>query len=419
MNMNTTADTAASDVDWWGLLTDRAYLENPYPELKKLRERGAIQRDARTGIYFVLGHREFASVLKAPQMGRDTRLWKAGWYNPEFEREDPVAYRLHCEFQPQMINVNDPDHRRMRSVFEPAFRSQAMAALNPMIEEEANRLLDAMPTDGPVNLIDAFAGPLPLRILCKLFDIPAAMDSQIGRWSAALIRVADVMISADQKRDALDSLLAFKAYLRDDLAARKGAPGESLMDMVMAAHADGQMDEDETLTNLVSMLIAGHETTVTLIGNGLLILLQNPDQMARLRAERDLMRPAIEEFLRYEPGGNMILRVAIDDYSVGGVLIPAGSLVIGLIGAVNRDPARFERPDEVDIGRSSNAHFTFGGGAHFCIGAPLARLEARIAVSALLDRFPRIDLDGRPEWRLDRLNARGLGNLPARIGSAA
>lgn len=419
MSRETMADAAASDVDWWRLLSDRAFLENPYPELNGIRARGAIHRDTRSGIYFVLGHREFAQILKAPQMGRDTRLWKGGWYTPEFEREDPLGYRLHCEFQAQMINVNDPDHRRMRGVFEPAFRAQAMATLAPMIQREADRLLDALPADGSVNMIDAFAGPLPLRVLCNLFDIPAAMDRQIGAWSAALIRIADVMISPEQKRDALDSLLAFKTYLREYLAARRRAPGDSLMDMVVAAHADGLMDEDETLTNLVAMLIAGHETTVTLIGNGLLILLQNPHELARLRADRDLMRPAIEEFLRYEPGGNMIIRVAIDDLAVGGVLIPAGSLVLGMIGAVNRDPARFERPDEVDIGRPSNAHFTFGGGSHFCVGAPLARLEARIAFNALLDRFPRLELDGRPEWRLDRLNARGLGALPVRLGAAA
>lgn len=414
-------DTAATGkgIDWWSILTDRTFLENPYVELKRLQAFGPVHLDEASGVYFVLGHRAFLKVAKSSELGRDTRYWKNGWTAPDYRVHDPVGYRLFSEFQPQMINCDGAEHARMRKVYEPAFRSQAVRDVGALVEAEAAQLLEAMPREGTVDIIEAFAGPLPLRVLCKLFDIPQSLDETVARWSASLIRIGDILMTPDQKSEALEALTEFKAFLREHIAARRARPGDSLMDLAIRAQDDGTLDEEETLTNLVSMLVAGHETTVTLIGNGLLLLLRHPGEMARLRADRSLLRTAIEEFLRMEPGGNMILRVAREDVEVEGTLIPAGAPVLGLIGAINRDPARFERADEVDIGRPANAQLTFGSGPHVCIGAPLARLEAQIAFSALLDRYGSIELAGEPEWRLDRLNARGLGRLPVRVGGAA
>lgn len=413
------AAATGEGIDWWSILTDRAFLENPYDELKRLQALGPVHLDEASGVYFVLGHRAFLKVAKSSELGRDTRHWKNGWTAPDYRVHDPVGYRLFSEFQPQMINCDGAEHARMRKVYEPAFRSQAVRDVGALVEAEAAQLLDAMPREGTVDFIEAFAGPLPLRVLCKLFDIPQSLDETVARWSASLIRIGDILMTPDQKSEALEALTEFKAFLREHVAARRARPGDSLMDLAIRAHDDGTLDEEETLTNLVSMLVAGHETTVTLIGNGLLLLLRHPGEMARLRADRSLLRTAIEEFLRMEPGGNMILRVAREDVDVEGTLIPAGAPVLGLVGAINRDPARFERADEVDIGRPANAQLTFGSGPHVCIGAPLARLEAHVAFSALLDRYGSIELAGEPEWRLDRLNARGLGRLPVRVGVAA
>lgn len=406
-----------ADLDWWGLLTDRGFLQDPYPALARLQQAGPVHRDAASGVFFVLGHQAFSQAAKMPEMGRDTSKWRDGWDRPGAAEQDPLGHRLLTEFSPQMINVDPPDHGRMRGVYEPAFHPTMMAKLVPMITAEATRLLDAMPERGTIDMITAFAAPLPLRVLRNLFEMPPAMDGQMAAWSAALIKIGDIMMTPAQKQQAAAALDGFKTYLRAHLAARRQAPGDGLIDRVIVAWDDGTLNDEETLTNLVSMLVAGHETTVTLIGNGLLLLLENPRELGRLRSDRSLMRTAIEEFMRVSPGGNMILRVALRDVELEGVSIPAGSLLIGLIGAINRDPARFERPDALDIGRRPNPHSTFGGGVHFCIGAPLARLEAQIGFDLLLDRFPSLELAGVAEWRLDRMNARGLAHLPVRVGA--
>ncbi len=416
--MAETTTAAVTGHDWWAMLTDRAFLENPYPQLRRLREQGPIHLDAQSGIYFILGHEAFQRVVKAPEIGRDTRPWKNGWYNEEYRRRDPVGYRLFDDFQHQMINRDGADHKRMRGMWQSSFSAPAMNALAPMIQAEADRLLGRLPDEGGFDIIEEFAGPMPLRVLCNLFKLPAAMDDDIRRWSASLIRVGDIMMTSEQKQEALDALDSFKAFLRATLAERRARPDDGLLSVVIRAQDEGVLNEEETLVNMVSMLVAGHETTVTLIGNGLLLLLRNPGQMERLRGDRSLVRPAVEEFLRFEPGGNMVLRVAVKDVDVCGTLIPAGSPIIGMIGAINRDPARFDRPDDLDVGRTGNAHFTFGGGPHFCLGAPLARLEGQIAFASLIDRWPSIALAGQPEWRLDRLNARGLRTLPVTVGRA-
>ena len=285
------------DLDWWPILSDRAFLENPYPELRRLQKLGPVHLDKKTGIYFVLEHKAFSKVAKSTGMGRDTREWTNGWTSPEYRLHDPVGHQLFSAFQPQMINCDGDDHKRMREVYEPAFRAQAMTSLGPMIEQQAASLLAAMPDQGEVDFIEAFAAPFPLRVLCELFGIPESMDDTISRWSESLIRIGDILMTPEQKVEALQALDEFKAFLREQIATNKNDHEDNLMRRAIQAYKNGALDEDETLTNLVSMLIAGHETTVTLIGNGMLLLLRNPDEMARLRSDRSLIRTAVEEFL--------------------------------------------------------------------------------------------------------------------------
>lgn len=404
-------EVASPEIDWWTMFTDPDYMANPHPHLKRIRDMAPVHYDAASDIYFVLGHEEFNAMVRAPQMGRDTRLWTNGWSRPESMERDPLSFELFSEFQRQMVNSNQPDHRRMRDVYEKAFRPAEIPALRPMIEAEARKLAEELPEDTPVDFMTAFANHLPLRVVRNLFQISPDMDPKLAEWNGALVKIGDIMMSQEQKQEALDALRAYKTFLRSHLKAQRGNADNKLIGLALEALDAGTMDEEETLNNLKG-LVSGNETTVNVLGNGLLTLLNHPDQLESLRENPDLMRTAIEEILRFEPAINFILRVAIEDFEVGGMTIPAGSLALGLICAINRDPARFGEAESFDIARRPNAQFIFGGGPHVCIGAALARLEVEVALGVLLERFSKIELAGDPVWWTDRTNQRGLESLP-------
>ena len=407
--------SSGPEIDWWTMLTDPDYLKSPYADLKRIRDLKPIHQDPVTGVYFVLGYNEFRQMATAPEMGRDTRLWSNGWNRDEVRQNDPLTYNLFSEFQPQMTNANAPDHRRQRAVYEKAYRASDLQTLLPMIEDECVRLLDALPQGEPLDFMDAFANPLSRSLARIAFQIPLDMEDQVAQWIAALGLIGNIIMSPEQKQNAQTALREFKAYLKARLASGIDTPGEGFVGLALAAFADGTMNEDETLNNLIT-LIAGGTATATLLGNGLLTLLRHPDQFARLRADRDLLNPAIEEMLRYEPGCSFILRVAIDDFQCGDVCIPAGSLAIGLMGSTNRDPERFTDPDVFDIGRQPNPHNVFGAGAHICLGKALVRMTAKAAFSALIGRYERIELAGEPVWWGHRSDQHGLHTLPLRLG---
>jgi len=402
-------------IDWWTLLTDPEFLKNPYPELNRIRELAPIHYDASSGIYFILSYRPFSEMATTPQMGRDTTFWSNGWSSPENKLRDPLTYELFTEFQPQMINANAPDHRRMRGVFEKAFRPASIANYLPLIESECKRLLDAIPLNTPFDFMTAFANPLPHRISLKLFDIPEEMDEPIAQWIAALSWLGNIIVTPEQKQEAQKAQREFKDYVRGHLATCSKNPGEGFIGLALAAEAQGIMTDEETLNNVV-MLISGSRTSLTILGNGLLTLLKHPDQFNKLRANRDLMRTAIEEMFRYEPGSSLIPRAGITDFQCGDTLIPAGALAICLVGAINRDPERFDHPDVFDVARQPKANSAFGGGAHICIGKALARMTAHVAFNAIMDRFDRIELAGEPVWWTDRSDQRGLASLPLMFG---
>ncbi|MDB2407961.1 cytochrome P450 [Jannaschia sp.] len=418
-----TDETAIMDetVDWWGMLRDADFLADPAERLAALRAQGPVHFDPESGCYFVLSHDAFTQAMRNPAIGRDTRQWKGGWYSdPDFAKRDPVAYELFSLFQPQMVNVDGPDHKRMRGVYDPAFRARAITEMTAMVEEETDALIATLPTDGtPVDLIAAYARPLPLHVLCRLFEIPKEMAETVAGWSASLIQLGDLMMTDAQKAESLDALKSMRSYLAGQMADCPSGSETSLMRLSLAALEAGVMDRDETLTNFGSFLIAGHETTVTLLGNGLMLLLENPDQMALLRDDPELARRAVDEALRFEPGGNLLLRIALEDCEIAGTKIPGGSPVIGLIRATNRDPDRFEAPNTFDITRSANAHHGFGGGPHFCLGAPLARLQGRLAFQRLVAAFDEITLLEPPGWLAAGTNARVLDTLRVRLTPAS
>ena len=411
------ANPPTFDIDWWTTLMDPEFLKNPYPELKRIRELAPVHFDPVSGVYFVLGHKEFGAMAKTAQMGRDTTFWANGWNSERNRREDPETYELFVDFQPQMINANPPEHRRMRGVFDKAFRPRDMMRYLPMIEDECRKLIETLPVNTPFEYMSAFGNPLPNRISLRLFDIPEDMEPQIGKWISDLSWLGNIVMTPEQKKNAKQSNSEFKQFVREHLDSLKSNPGDGFIGMALAAEQDGTMDEEETLNNVV-MLIAGSKTSLTLLGNGLLTLLQHPDQFAALRADRSLMPRAIEEMLRFESGSSIIPRAGVEDFQCGDVVIPAGALAIGLVGAINRDPARFDDPDTFDITRKPNHHSAFGGGPHICIGKALARMTTEVAFNALMDRFDPIELAGEAEWWTDRSDQRGLSSLPLKLTPA-
>jgi cytochrome P450 len=311
-----------------------------------------------------------------------------------------------------MLNTDPPDHTRLRRLISAAFTRRRMEQMRPRIRQITNGLLDAMAHHDEVDLLQALAMPLPIRVLCDLVGVPEEQTDAFHGWTTTLTTSA---LPLDQLDAAAAEMLA---YTRSLLELKRREPKADLLSALVAVRdGDDRLTEHELTSMVFLLLIAGQETTVNLIANGTLALLANPHQLARLRAEPELLPTAVEEFLRYESPVQAAMRFATEPVELGGTSIPAGSVVIVSLLAANRDPARFGHPDRLDLGRTDNPQLAFGHGIHHCLGAPLARLEGGIAISALLARFPYLRLavpDDSLGWRVS-LIMHGLDALPVRL----
>ncbi|WP_273940120.1 cytochrome P450 [Kutzneria chonburiensis] len=316
--------------------------------------------------------------------------------------------------------MNPPDHTRLRGLVSKAFTRKVVERLTPMIEQTTAELVSAALAEGnlgnTVNLMDAIARPLPVAVICELLDVPVEDRDLVVAWSHDMARGLDpdFLIPEGVRDRQFKAREAFRQYMQQLADKRRADPGEDLLSgLVQVQEAGDVLTEAELLTTCILLLIAGHETTVNLIGNGTLALLRNPGELARLRAEPALAERAVEEFLRYDPPVQFTARIALQDAKVGSFDAPAGSAAILLFGAANRDPEVCENPDTLDIGREPARHLAFGHGPHFCLGAPLARLEGRIVFEALA-RLDGLELAGEPTYN-DNIILRGLKELPVRI----
>jgi cytochrome P450 len=326
---------------------------------------------------------------------------------------------------------NPPDHTRMRSLVSKAFTPKMVSRLAPRIEELVDGLLDRAlaaegavgrrrPTDADgegVDLIEALAYPLPVTIISELLGVPAADEARFQAWSHSLARGLDpdFLLPPDVRRRQTTARAEFAEYFRALAAKRRADPGDDLLSALVGVREGGDaLSEPELLVTCTLLLVAGHETTVNLIGNGTLALLRDPDAMARFRADPGIAPNAVEELLRYDSPVQLTLRLALTDAEVGGEPIAKGEPVLVLIGAANRDPEAHRDPDRLDLDRQPTRHLAFGQGLHFCLGAPLARLEGRITLRRLLARAPRLRLAGEPVWK-ENLVLRGLERLPVRF----
>ncbi|MBB5773997.1 cytochrome P450 family protein [Nonomuraea jabiensis] len=356
--------------------------------------------------WLITGHEEARALLSDP------RLVKGGWRNGPYA--DKLPEDLARGLYSHMLNLNGADHIRLRKLVTTVFTRRRVERLTPRIQEMTDELLSAFDGAESVDLMSALAYPLPIGVISELLGVPEGSREDFRRWTAQII--APGICTYEEYEDVLHAMLAFA---RDLVASKRSAPRDDLLSALIAAR-DGEerLSEDELTSMIFLLVIAGHETTVNLIGNGVYALLRNPDQLALLRDDPALLEPAIEELLRYDgPVQTTLSYVAAEPIEVGDVTINAGKSVVVALQAANRDPVHFPEADQLDLTRLGAVHTAFGHGVHYCVGAPLARVEARIAIDALLDRFPglRLDADPRTLTRNASMIMNGLSALPVRL----
>jgi cytochrome P450 len=397
---------------------DPRILADPYPFYAMLRSSNPVFRlpigdSGSPGLWILTRYADVQRVLKDPRFSVDRR--KAVVIQQNLDRlPAAVAFAEEGGLR-SMLVMDPPDHTRVRGLVSKAFTPRRVAALRPRIEAIVTELLDAVTDRGEMDGIADFAAPLPAIVIAELLGVPAADHKQFKQWSTELVSVGagNPFGAREAFERALERLLD---YLRGVIGERRKGPRDDLISgMIEAQENSSALSDAELLATSNLLLIAGHETTTNLIGNGTLALLRHPEQLELLRADPSLLRPAIEELLRFDSPVQGTARVATQDVEVGGKTIPAGALVVAGIGAANRDPEVFPDPDRLDLGRAGENHLSFGFGAHFCLGAPLARLEGEVAFAALLARFPRLALARETvEYRVN-LILRGLTSLPLRF----
>jgi cytochrome P450 len=393
-------------------LTSPQFKANPHPFYARLREEAPVWRttlpDKRTA-WLVTRYEDVAGVLKDDSFAKDP----LNAQDPEQRADGPWVPGFLRPLEQNMLDLDDPDHKRLRTLVSKAFTPRLIERLRGRVEAICQELLDAMEREGRAELVRDYALPLPATVIAELLGVPAGDHRRFHRWSNRIVS----MSSGRDLLRALPAALAFVRYLRKMSERRRTSPEDDLISaLVQAGEAGDKLSQDELLAMSFLLLVAGHETTVNLIASGTLALIEHPEQLEKLKADPRLIKPAVEELLRYtSPVEIATERYARVDLEVSGTEVPRGELVLAVLGSANRDERCFEDPDALDLARDPNKHLAFGrGGVHHCLGAPLARMEAQIAFTALLQRFPNMHLLVTPEslrWRRG-LFLRGLERLP-------
>jgi pimeloyl-[acyl-carrier protein] synthase len=385
---------------------DPEFVADPYPTYHRLRVEDPVHRSP-LGFWVLTRYDDVVGVL------RDHRFAKEAIASF-------VAQKLGVEMTAgvgiSMLDRDPPDHTRLRSLVSKAFTPRVVEGLRPRIRQIVDGLLDAAAERRAMDLIEDFAYPIPVIVICEMLGVPVEDHERFRGWSLALARGLDASMlgpQSDVAQHAMTSRRALGDYFRELIAERRRAPRADLLSALIAAEEAGdKLSETELLATCILLLVAGHETTVNLLGNGTLALLRHPDQLRLLREDPGLIGGAVEELLRYDGPVQRTARVPSVEAVIAGHKIEAGEMVMPFIGAANRDPAHFADPDRLDLTRADNRHVAFGMGIHFCLGAPLARLEGQIAINALVQRFPALALaTDRPQYR-QSLTLRGLTSLP-------
>ncbi len=392
-------------------LLEPAYAGNPYALYRRLRTADPVHWDER-GSWVLTRYADVVAALRDSRLSAERFSLDVSGLPEEVQRPVRALAR-------QMLFLDPPDHTRLRTLAAKAFTPRMVEMMRLSIQRIVDDLLDAVEPDGSFEVIDALAFPLPAIVIAQMLGVPPEDRLQFAHWTAAFGALLDgALLTAIGLQEALIRVSALMDYFRQIIAERRSAPRDDLLQALLNAEEQGDtLSEDELLGNCILLLAAGHGTTTHLIGNGLLALLQHPDQLEILRQNPSLIGSAVLELLRYDSPVQMTGRQARTDLDIGGKHIQAGQYILACLGAANRDPQQFPDPDRLDLQRAAGKQLAFGHGIHYCLGAPLGRLEAEIALNTLLRRFPALHLACEADtltW-LPGLVFRGLRALPVTI----
>jgi cytochrome P450 len=385
---------------------DPEFLADPYPTYRRLRDEDPVHHSP-LDFWVLTRYDDVATVLRDPRFIKEPLV-------------SMVAARFGVSVPPgvglSMLDRDPPDHTRLRSLVSKAFTPRVVDGLRPRIQKTVDDLITRAEGVGTMDLIEEFAYPIPVNVICEMLGVPVEDHERFKGWSLDIARGLDSVWLPPESEIPKRSGAARHAigdFMRGLIAERRASPRGDLLSALIAAEEQGdKLSEDELIATCILLLIAGHETTVNLIGNGTLALLRHPEELRRLRETPGLIASAVEELLRYDGPVQRTARVTNTEVTIGGRTIPKGEMVMPFIGAADRDPSQFPDPDRLDLGRGDNRHIAFGWGIHFCLGAPLARLEGQIAIDTLVRRLPGLALvDAEPEYR-QSLTLRGLKALP-------
>jgi len=390
--------------------TDPAVRRDPFPLFRALREADPVHWSPALGGWVLTRYEDVRKATLDPRFSSDR-------IRPFFRRladEERAKYPdLERYVTLWAVFFDPPGHTRLRNLMNPGFTPRAVAALKGKIAAIVDELIDRVAARGSMDAIADFAYPIPASVVMVLLGVPRSELDAVKGWSDEMaLFIGSSRLSADKYRRAQSGMREMAAYFKQLIAARRAKPEDDLMSAMLRPAEDGDvLSEDELVAASSLLLFAGHETTTNLIGNGLWALLRHPEELRRLRAEPQLIAPAVEEMLRWDGPSHAFVRVMAEDIELESKRLARGERVFAMMNAANRDPAIFADPDRFDVARSPNKHLTFAAGIHFCLGAPLARLEAQIAVARLLERLTDLKLEtAEPEW-LDSMILRGVKSL--------
>ncbi len=414
--MSMTTSTATEQAESQALLLqllDPANRADPYPLYAKFRQRGPIQLPAMNSTVFSTA-RDCDEVLRHPSSSSNRwnstiaqqQLVSAGWSKP------PVP--------PGFLFLDPPDHTRLRKLASKAFAPKVVNALQPDITAMVEQLLDQIAERGRFDVIADLAYPLPVAVICRLLGVPLKDEPMFSQASALLAQALDPFVTitgspSENFEERMQAVRWLRGYFHELIERRRSDPGEDLLSGLIAVEESGdQLTEEEIVSTCNLLLIAGHETTVNLIANAILAMLRVPEQWAALGADAGRASAVVEETLRYDPPVQLAIRNALEDMVIGDTTVIKGDTMMVLLAAAQRDPTEYDRPDTFDPDRGTLRHLGFGRGAHYCLGAPLARLEASVALSAVTARFPGARLDSEPQYKTN-VTLRGLSALSVTV----